>query len=170
MLAKVLARTMEASLHRGNAGLERFGDFRMTTAFLHQSKKSAVLGTKLGQGMAQGVEFLGVHRSGRFGDVLVLLAKREKNPAQFLPAQLVDAGVAREPEKPRLELGGRLQTIDGTDHLDEDLLGKILHVIASSGHGINEACDPVLVADHKFTLGVFVALLSLPHEVGQDCR
>ena len=170
MLAKMFAGAMEASLHRRDAGFERLSDLRMTTPFLHQGKQRAVLRSKLAERMTQGVEFLGIDRPGRLRNVFVLLAERKKNPAQLLPPQLIDTGVAREPEKPRLELGGSLQAIDGTDHLDEHLLGQIFDVIAPTGHGVNEACHPVLIADHKFPLGGLVALLSLPHKVGQGSR
>lgn len=170
MLAKMFACAMEASLHRSDAGFEGFSNFRMTTPFLHQGKQRAVLRPELRQRVTEGVEFLGIDRPGRLRNVFVLLAKREKNPAQFLPPQLVDAGVAREPEEPRLELGGSLQAIDGTDHLDEHLLRKIFHVIAPAGHGVNEARHPVLIADHKIPLGSLVALLSPAHKVGQGSR
>lgn len=170
MLAQVFARAVEASLHRGNTGFERLGDFRMTTPFLHQSKQRTILRPQLGQRMPQGVELLRIDRPGRLGNVFVLLAKREKNPAQFLPPQLVDARVAREPEKPGLELGGSLQAIEGADHLDEHLLRKVLHVIASARHGVNESRDPVLIADHKLPLGAFIAFLGPPNEIGQGSR
>ena len=170
MLAKMFACAMEASLHRSDASFERFSDLRMTTPFLHQGKQRAVLRSELRQRMTQGVEFLGINRPGRLRNVFVLLAKREKNPTQLLPPQLVDTRVTRESEKPRLELGGSLQAIDGTDHLDEHLLGQIFDVIAPTGHGVNEACHPVLIADHKFPLGGLVALLSPPHKVGQGSR
>ncbi len=170
MFAKMFARTVEASLHRGNAGLEGLRNLGMTTTFLHQGKQGTILGSELRQRVPQGVQFLGIDRAGRLGNVFVLLAEREKNSAQFLPAQLVDAGVAREPEKPRFKLGGRLQTVDRSDHLDEHLLRQVLHIIASAGHGVHEPRHPMLIADHKFTLGALVALLSPPHEVGQGSR
>lgn len=170
MLAKVFARTVKASLHRGDTGFERLGNFRMTTPFLHQRKQRAVLGPQLGQRMAQGIEFLRIHRSGRLGNIFMLLSERKKDPAQLLPPQLVDAGVAREPEKPGLELRGSLQAIESTNHLDEHLLREVLHVVAPAGHGVNKARDPVLIADHKLPLGAFITLLGPPNEIGQRSR
>lgn len=170
MLAQVFPGPVEASLHRGDTGFERLGDFRMTTPFLHQSKQRAILGPQLGQRMPQGVEFLRIDRSWRFGYVFMLLAEREKNPAQLLPPQLVDARVAREPEKPGLELRRGLQAIEGTDHLDEHLLRQVLHIIAPARHGVNEARDPMLIADNELPLGDFITLLGPPNEVGQRSR
>ena len=100
----------------------------------------------------------------------MLLAERQKNSTQLLPPQLIDARIPREPEQPRLELRRRLQTIERADHLDEDLLRQILHVITSTGHGVNEACDAMLVTDNELPLSGFVALLSPPNEVGQRSR
>ena len=96
--------------------------------------------------------------------------KRQENPPQLLAAQLVDARVAGQAEEPRLELRRRLQAVDRTDHFDEDLLRQVLDVIAPIRHGVNEACDPVLVGNDEFTLGVFVALLGSANEVGQRGR
>jgi hypothetical protein len=87
-----------------------------------------------------------------------------------LTSQLIDAGVAGEPEKPRLELRRRLQPIEGADHFDEDLLREIFDVIASSSHGVNKSRDPVLVCDNEVPLGALVALLSPPHEPLQLSR
>ena len=98
MLAKMFARAMKASLHRRHAGFERIGNLRMTTPFLHQRKQRPILRPQLGQRVTQGVEFLGIDRPGRLGNIFVLLAEREKNPAQLLPPQLVDTGIARESE------------------------------------------------------------------------
>ena len=64
------------------------------------------------QRVTQCIELLGIHRTRRLRNIFVLLAKRQKNPPQLLPPQLIDAGVAGEPEQPRLELRRRLQTIE----------------------------------------------------------
>ena len=170
MLAKVFARAVEASFHRGNTGIKSFGNFRMTTPFLDECKQRAVLRPQLSERMPQRIELFGIHCSRRLGNVLMLLPKRQENPPQLLPAQLIDAGVAREPEQPRLELRGRLQPIERADHLDENLLREILDVVTSSGHGVNKAGDPMLIADNELPLGDFVALLGPPHKVGQRIR
>jgi hypothetical protein len=170
MFAKVFARAMEASFHRGDAGLEGLGNFGVAAAFLHEGEERAVLRPELGERVAEGVEFLGVDRAGRLGDVFVFVTKRQENAAEFLAAELIDAGVAREAEEPRLKLRRRLQTVEGADHLDEDLLRQIFDVIAASGHGVNEARDAMLVGDNELTLGVFVALLSPANKVGQCGR
>jgi hypothetical protein len=170
MLAQMLARAVEASFHRDDTGLKGFGDFGVAAAFLHQGEECAVMRAELGEGVAEGVEFLEAHGAGRLGDVFVFVAKRQENAAEFLAAELVDAGVAREAEEPRLELRRCLQPVEGTDHLDEDLLGQILHVIAAAGHGENEAGHAVLVSDNELPLGGFVALLSPADKVGQRGR
>jgi len=142
----------------------------MAAAFLHKGQQRPVLGPQLGERVAKGIEFLRIYRAGGFRDVFVLVAKRQENPPQLLPAELVDAGIARQAEKPRLELGRGLEAVQGPDHLDEHLLRQVFDVIASAGHGVNKSRDPVLVCDNELALGVFVALLSPPHEVGQRSR
>jgi hypothetical protein len=87
-----------------------------------------------------------------------------------LPAQLVDARIPGQPKQPGLKLGRRLQTIQSPDHLDKNLLGQVLHVIASSSHGVHEASHPVLVADNEFMLGGFFPLLSPADQVSQRTR
>ena len=51
--------------------------------------------------MAQSVELLGADRAFGFGDVFVFRRERRKDASQFLAAEVIDAGVPREPEKPR---------------------------------------------------------------------
>ena len=167
MLAKVFARTVEASFHRGDTGLESFGDFGVTAAFLHESEERAILRAELGERVAESIEFLGVDGAGRLGDVFVFVAEGQKDAAEFLPAELVDAGIAREAEEPRFELCRRLQPVERPDHFDEDLLRQILHVIAPVGHGENEAGNTVLVGDNKLPLGVLMPFLSPANQVGQ---
>jgi hypothetical protein len=170
MLAKMFARAVEASFHRGNTRGEGFGNFSVTATFLHQGKKRPILWPQLRERMPQRIELFGIDRAGRLGNVLMLLAERQKNTPEFLPPQLIDARIPREPEQPRLELRRRLQTINCPDHLDEDLLGEILDVITSTGHGVNESGNPMLVADDELALSGFVALLSPPNEIGQRSR
>ena len=107
----------------------------------------------------QGVELLGVDRAGRLGDVLVLRGERQEDPPQLLPAQLVDAGVAGETEQPRLELRRGLQAADRADHLDEDLLAEILHLVATVGDGEDEAGHPILIRDDEVMQSLLVAAL-----------
>ncbi len=159
VLAKMLAGAVEASFHRGDAGFESFGDFGVAAALLDEGEQGPVLGPELGQGMAQRIEFLGVDRAGRFGNVFVLLAERQENAAEFLAPQLVDARVARETEKPRFELRRRLEPVERPDHLDEDLLAEVLDVIAAAGHGEDEPGHPVLVRHDELPLGRLVAPL-----------
>ena len=170
MFAKMFARPMEASFHCGHAGLERLGDFGVTAAFLDEREERAILRAKLGERVTQRVEFLGADGTGGFGNIFVFVAERQKNAAQLLAAELIDAGVAREAEEPRFELRRRLQPVESPDHFDEDLLRQILHVIASSSHGVNETGDPMLVSDDELPLGVFFALLSPADKVGQRGR
>ena len=170
VLAQVLSGTVKASFHRGNAGVEGLGDLGMAAPFLHEGQQRAVLRPQLPESMTQGIELLRIDRSRRLRDVLMLLAKGEKDTPQLLPPELIDAGIAREPEQPRLELCRSLQTIDGANHLDEHLLRQIFHIITSPCHSINDAGNAVLVTDDELTLGGFVALLSPPHKVGQRRR
>ena len=170
MFAKMLAGAVEASFHRDDTGLERFGNFGVAAALLHQGEERAFVRAGLVECVAQGVKFLEGDGAGRLGDVFVLLAKRQEDAAEFLAPELVDAGVAREPEEPGLELRRRLQPVEGADHFDEDLLREILHIIAAASHGVNEAGNAVLVSDNELPLGGFVALLSPADKVGQRGR
>jgi hypothetical protein len=170
MLAKVLARAVEASFHRGDTGVESFSDLRVAAAFLHQREQRAILGAELRERMTQRIELLRIHGAGRLGNIFVLLAKRQKNSPQLLSPQLIDTRVSRQAKKPRLELRGRLQAIDRTNHFDEDLLREIFDVITSTGHGVNEAGDPMLIADDELSLSGFLALLSPSHKIGQRGR
>jgi hypothetical protein len=170
VLAKMLSRAVEASFHRGDTGIESLGDFRMTATFLHQGQQGPILRPQLRQRMAQCIEFLRIDGVRRFRDVFMLFAKREKYPAQFLTPELIDASIARESEQPRLELRRRLQTVDGANHFYEHLLRQIFNVITSAGHGVNEASNPMLIADNELSLSGFVALLSAPYQVGQRSR
>lgn len=170
MLAKMFTRTVQASLHRGNTGGKSFGNLGMAATLLDQGKQRAILRPKLGQRMAERVEFLGVDRAGRFRDVFVFLPERQKNATEFLPAQLVDAGVAGEPEKPRFELSRLMQTVDRAGHLDEHLLGKIFDVVTAGSHSIDEASDAMLVVDNKLTQRDFVASLRPTNKVRQLVR
>lgn len=170
VFAKVLTGPMKASLHRSHGGIEREGDLGMAAPFLDECEQGAVLRAKLGQCMPKRIQFLRVHGTGRLGNVFVLLAKREEDATQFLPAELVDARIARQPEKPRLELRRCLQAVDRPDHFDENLLGQVFDVIAPVGHGVNKARDPVLVGDDELALGVLVAFLRPANKVGQRGR
>ena len=170
MLAKVFTRTVQASFHRGDTGGENLGDFGVTAALLDQREQRAILRAELRESVTQRVELLGIDGAGGLGNIFVLLAERQKNPPQLLPPQLVDAGVAGQPEKPRLKLRRRLQTIERADHFDKNLLREIFDVITSTGHGIHEARDPMLVSDNELPLGGFVPLLGPPHKVGERSR
>lgn len=166
----MFTRTVQASLHRGNTGGKSFGNFSMTAAFLHQGEERPILRPELGERMAQGIEFLRIDCTGWLRNVFVLLSKREKDAAEFLAAQLVDAGVPREPKEPRLELRGLMQTVDRASHLDENLLGKIFDVITAGSHSIDEASDAMLVVDNKLTQRDFVASLRPTNKVRQLVR
>lgn len=170
MFAQVLAGAMQPRLYGRDAGGENFGDFRMAAAFLNQGEQGAILGTELVERVAQGIEFLGVNRARGLGNILVLGPERQKYPAEFLAAELINAGIAGETEQPGFELGRRLETIDGSNHLDEDLLGKIFDIVATSGHGVHEAGHPMLVADNELPLGVFIALLGPADQCSQRGR
>ena len=170
VLTKMLPRAVQASLHRGHAGGEDRGDLGMAAPFLHEGEQRAILRPQVLEGVPQRVEFLGVDRSRRLGDILVLRGEGQEDPPQLLAAQLVDAGVAGETEKPRLELRGSLQAVDGADHLDEDLLAEVLHLIAAVGDGEDEAGHPVLIGDDELVQSLLVATLRAAHQVNPICR
>ena len=71
-LAKLFAGTMEAGLHGRDACPEGLGDLGVAAALLDEREERAVLGAELGEGVAEGVELLGVHGARGLGDVLVL--------------------------------------------------------------------------------------------------
>ena len=167
MLTKVFAGAVQAGFHGGNARIECLGDLGVTPAFLHEREEGAVLRTKLRERVAEGIEFLGVDRAGRLGDVFVLVSEQQKNEAEFLATELVDARVAGETKQPGFKLRGSLQTIQCPDHLDKDLLGQVLDVIAAIRHGVNKASDAVLVGHDEFALSPLVALLGAADEVGE---
>ncbi len=170
MLAEMFSGAVKASFHRCDTSIQRFRYFGMTAAFLNQSQQGPVLRSQLRQRMAERIQFFRVHRSRRFRDVFVLFTKRQKNPPQFLPPQLIDASITGQAKKPRFELRRSLQPIQSSDHFDEDLLRQIFDVIASSGHGVNKPRHPMLVADDELTLGRFLALLRPADEVSQRSR
>jgi hypothetical protein len=161
---------MEASLHRGDAGSEDGGDFRMAAAFLDQSEECPVLRPQLLQSVAEGVKFLGIHRSGRLGHVFVLGGKGEKDPPELLAAEMVDAGVAGEPEKPRLELSGSLKAVQSPNHLDENLLGDVFDRVAPARNGVNKPGHAMLVADNEVVLRPLLPPLCAANEVDQCGR
>jgi len=167
MFAKMLARTVQASFHRGDAGRKNLRHLGVTAPLLYERKERAVLGTKLSQGMAQRVEFLGIHRSVGFRDIFVLFAERQKHSPQFLTSQLIDTGIPGETEKPRLELRGRLQPIQRANHFDENLLREVFDIIAPTRHSVNKAGHPMLVGDNEIVLGRFLPLLSPAYQLGQ---
>ena len=161
---------VQASLHCGHAGREDRRDFGMTATLLDKGEEGTVLRAELGKGVAQGVEFLGVDGARGLGDVLVLGREGQEDAAELLTAQLVDAGVAREAEEPRLELRGRLQAVDGPHHLDEDLLGEVLDLVAAVGDREHEPGDAVLVRDDELMQRGLLAALRAANQLGEVCR
>jgi hypothetical protein len=164
---KMFASTMQAGFYRCNARAKGLGDFGVAAAFLDEGEQDAILRPELGEGVAEGVELLGADGAGRLGDVLMLGREREKDPAEFLPAEVVDAGVAREAEEPGLELFRRLKPGEGADHFDENLLRDVLHGVAAPDDGVDESGHPVLVRDDEFALGVGFAALGAADKVDQ---
>jgi len=86
VFAQVFASAMQAGFHSGDAGAECDGDFRVTAALLHQGKEGAVLGAELREGVAEGVELLGIDGTGRFRDVFMLGGEWGKDAAELLAA------------------------------------------------------------------------------------
>lgn len=158
---------MEAGLHGGDAGAERARDLGVAAAFLHQREEDAVLRAKLGESVAESIELLGIDGAGGLGHIFVLGREGEKNAAEFLPAEVVDAGVAREAEEPRLELLRRLKPRQGADHFDKHELREILDRITPPDDRINKTGHAVLVGDDEVALGLGVFALGAADEVDQ---
>lgn len=158
---------MKTGLHRGDAGSECSRDLRVTAAFLHQCEENPVLRTELGEGVAEGVELLGIDGTGRFGNVFVLGCERQKNAAELLAAEVIDAGVARESEQPRLELLRRLESRERAHHFDKHELREILDGVAPPDDRINETSHAVLVGDDEVALSIGVVALGAADEVDQ---
>ena len=167
MFPEMFASAMQAGFYRGHTGAEGLGNFGVGAAFLDESQQDPVLGAKLGKGVTEGIEFLGTHRPRGFRDILVLRRKGEKDAAEFLPAKVIDAGIAGEAEEPRLELLGRLEANEGADHLDKDELRQILHRIAPANDRIHESSHTVLIRDDEVALGIGLAALCATDEVDQ---
>ena len=127
ILSELLPGAVKAGLHRGNGDGKGVGDLGVTAALLDEGQERPVLWAKLGQRMAEGVELLGVHRPRGLRHILVLGSEGQEDAAQLLAPEVVDAGVARKAKKPGLKLRRGLETLEGADHLDEDLLGEVLH-------------------------------------------
>ena len=98
MLAKVFARAVEASFHRGHTRIENLGNFSVTPTFLDQREQRTILRSQLRERVPERIELLRIDCAGRLGDVLVLLAKRQEDSTQLLAPQLIDARVAGQPE------------------------------------------------------------------------
>ena len=161
---------MQSCLHGHYAGARRFCHFDLTAPFLSERQQSAVLRRKLLQRMLQCIELFGVHRTCRFGDVFVLGRKRSEDPPEFLPPQVIDAGIARQSEKPGFELRRIVQPPDRPKHLDEYQLRQVLDRIAPPHDGIHKPRNAALIADYQRALRNFVALLSLANEIAQGGR
>jgi hypothetical protein len=170
VLAKLFSGPVQTGFHRGHAGIQRLGDFGMAAAFLNQGQEGAIVGPQLVQGVAEGVELLGIDGAGRLGHILVFRGKGKEDPPQLLAAEMVDAGVAGQPEQPGLELSGSLQPLQGPDHLDKNELGQILDRIAATRNGINKARDPVLVANDEIVLRPFLSPLGAADKFDQFGR
>ncbi len=142
----------------------------MTAALLDEGEQGAVLRPQLRQRVPQRIELLGIDRARRLGNVFVFVPKWQKDAPELLPPELIDAGVTREPEEPRLELRRRLESVERADHFYEYLLRQVFDVIAPAGHGVNESGDPMLVTDDELSLGAFIALLSSADQIHQRGR
>ncbi len=161
---------MQSCFNRHHAGAGGFGHLQLAAPFLRQRKQCAIFWRQLLQRVLQCIEFLGTHRTRRLRDIFVLLAKRRENPAQLLPPQVIDAGVARQPKQPGLELRRLVQTPQRPNHFDENQLGKILDRIAPPGNRINKPRDASLVTDNERPLGGFFALLGPPNKFAECDR
>ncbi len=170
MFSQMLTGAVETSFYGSHTRAKGLGNLSVAAAFLHEGEEGAILGAKLGKGVAEGIELLGIHRAGRLGHILVLGRERGEYPPQLLPAEVVDAGVASEAEEPRLELGRSLQAVEGPNHLDEDLLREVLYGITTVCHGVDEARHSVLVGHDELALSAFIAALRAANKVDQLSR
>lgn len=159
---------MQSRLHRHDTGAGRFGHFDLTAAFLSEREQGAIFGWELLQCMFQRVEFLGIDRSRRLGNILVLFAEGRKYPPQFLAPEMIDTGISRHPEQPRLELRRIVQSPNRSDHFDEHLLREVFHRIAPAGNRKNEARNSALIVHHQRMLRRFLPTLGSSHQRVQD--
>ena len=170
MFSKVFSGTVEAGLHGRHAGAQGDCDLRMAAPFLHEGEQGPVLRPELGERMTQSVELFGADRAFRFRDVFVFRRKRRKDASQFLAAEVIDAGIPREPEKPRLELGRRLKPRQRADHLDEDKLSDVLDGITAADDRINKPGNTVLVSHDELALGIGLAALRASNKIDRRSR
>src|SRR5271157_2476013 len=165
--SQLFAGAVEARLDGRHARPEGLGDLGMAAALLHEREERAVARPKLGERVSESVELLRVHGPRRLGHILVLGRERDEDPAQLLAPQVVDAGVAREPEKPGLELLGRLEPRNGAGHLDEHHLRQVLDGVAPARDGVCEARDTVLVRHDELAHRDLVSALRPAYPVAQ---
>ena len=76
VLTELLSGAVQSRLHGCDAGTESLCDLGVAAPLLDEGEEGAVLGPELGEGVAEGVELLGVHGALGLGDVLVLRARR----------------------------------------------------------------------------------------------
>ncbi len=142
----------------------------MTAPFLHEAEQGPVLRPELGERMAQSVELLGPDRALGFGDVFVFRRKRREDTSQFLAPEVIDTGVPREPEKPRLKLGRRLEPGQRADHFDKDKLGDVLDGITAADDRIDKPGNAVLVSHDELALGIGLAALRASNKIDRRSR
>ena len=161
---------MQSCLYRHHGRARCFCHFDLAAAFLSKGEQGAIFRGKLLQRMSQCIQLFRVHRPCRFGDILVLRRKRRENPTEFLPPQVIDAGVARQSEEPCFELRGIVQPTDRSKHLDEDQLRQVLDRVPAPDDRIHKPRNAALIAEDQRTLRNFVAPLSLADEIAQGGR
>ena len=163
MLAKLFAGAVEAGFEGDDADAGGVGHLLLAAAFLGEGDEGAVFGFEFGQGVAEGVELLGIDGRGGLGDFeMFFLFEGGKEALPALAAEVVDAGVAGHAEEPGFELGGLVETGERAYHFYEDNLGEIFDGVATTGDGVDEAGDAILIGDDEGALRVLAALLRQP--------
>jgi hypothetical protein len=81
VLTKMFTGAVQSSFHCCHRDPEGLGNLPVAAALPDEREESAVLWTKLGKGVPEGVEFLSVDGSVGLGNVLMLGAKGQENPA-----------------------------------------------------------------------------------------
>jgi hypothetical protein len=167
MFAQALARAMDSRLHCRLIDRQELTHLRRAAALLNQREDDSLLWIQLRQGISQRIEFLGVDRTRRLGDLGVLGKESGENRPHFSSTKLIQARVLGHAEEPGLELLRFAQRIEQAHHLDENGLAQILHIIAWRHDGIDKRGDSLLVGEHEFALGRLVARLRRAHTFRQ---
>jgi hypothetical protein len=168
--AELFARAVQAGFDGSDRGAGDGRHLGLTAAFLCEREKDAVFGLQLLQGVVEGVQLGGINRGAGFGYGFVFGLNWGEESPPFFTAEVINATVACEAEKPGFKVFGIVEPVERPKHFDENDLGNILNGVAAARDGIDKAGHPLLVADDERALGVIATLLGLAYDVGQNGR